>query len=288
MTASSLRQVTIVGLGLIGGSIAKALRARDPDLILLAVDREDVGKRSDVQALISRFIDVNRVTESKTLVAKSDLVVLCQPVRIIAETVAQYLSPGCVVTDTGSTKRHIVDRARASTDDSWFVPGHPMAGKEVGGFENSGENLFTNRPWIVCPEGRHPSAVALVEAFVDAMGARRITMTPAQHDSAVALTSHAPQILASFLQIAGKGMNALDAAGPAFAHMTRIAGGSEGIWRDIFETNADEIGKTLRDAALALATFSDALLANPPRVERILQVLEQARASKRSDGAGED
>jgi prephenate dehydrogenase len=149
-----LRRVTVVGLGLIGGSIAKALRLRDPNLDLLAVDRGDVGKRSDVKQLVTEFIAIENIGAHHAAIAQSDLVVLCQPVRVIASSISSYVRSGCVVTDTGSTKRHIVEATRKLPGAPWYVPGHPMAGKERGGFENANPDLFVGRPWIVCREYR--------------------------------------------------------------------------------------------------------------------------------------
>jgi prephenate dehydrogenase len=272
-----LRQVTIVGLGLIGGSIARALRTRTPDVVLIAVDREEVRAHPGVTSTVDRFVEISSSAEHGALISKSDIVILCQPVRVIADTIGAYVNPRTVVTDTGSTKRHIVDQARALPGQEWFVPGHPMAGREVGGFENSAPDLFEDRPWILCIEGREPTAVRNVEMLLELLGARKILMSPEEHDRAVATVSHVPQVLSSWLQVLGSRRNASTVAGPAFRDMTRVAGGAESIWRDILATNSDEIGKALRDGALALASMADALLSDPPQVERVLEMLEQAR-----------
>jgi prephenate dehydrogenase len=276
-----MKRVAIVGLGLIGGSIAKALRRHSSDLFLLAVDRADVGMRADVQATVSEFVALDAAADRRHEIRECDLVVLCQPVRVIASTIDEYLGERTVVTDTGSTKRAIVERARRSPSSGWYVPGHPMAGKAQGGFENATADLFRDRPWIICPAQRVPQAVTRVEALVELVGARRIVMSPEEHDAAVAITSHLPQLFASFLQRAASQRNAFAAAGPAFNEMTRTAGGDESIWRDIFEINADEVGLALRDLALAAAALSDALLTDPPRIESVLEVLRQARALRR-------
>lgn len=276
-----MKRVAIVGLGLIGGSIAKALRRHSSGLFLLAVDRGDVGMRADVQATVSEFVSLDAIASRRQQIRECDLVVLCQPVRVIASTIDEYLGERTVVTDTGSTKRAIVERARRSPSNGWYVPGHPMAGKAQGGFENATADLFCDRPWILCPAQRVPQAVTRVEALIELVGARRIVMSPEEHDAAVAITSHVPQLFASFLQRAASQRNAFAAAGPAFNEMTRTAGGDEAIWRDIFETNADEVGLAMRDLALAAAALSDALLTCPPRIESVLEVLRQARALRR-------
>jgi prephenate dehydrogenase len=278
-----MNRVAIVGLGLIGGSIARALRERQSGMFLLAIDRSDVGERRDVQALVSKFVSIDDVAKHRNAIDECDLVVLCQPVRAIADTVAWYLRPHTTVTDTGSTKRVVVERAGDCRGSEWFVPGHPMAGKSEGGFENADATLFDGRPWLLCPAGREALAVARVKTLIELVGARPIVMTPEEHDAATAITSHVPQLLASWLLKTGHERDALSAAGPAFADMTRTAGGAEGIWRDIFQTNADEVGGCLADAAAALSGLADALLAKPPRIEAVLDLLRQARSSKISD-----
>jgi prephenate dehydrogenase len=162
-----------------------------------------------------------------------------------------------------------------------------MSGKAQGGFDNATANLFADRPWIVCAEGREPEAVARVQALVRCLGARLITMTPEAHDEKVALVSHALQLLASWLQVTGVERQALAVAGPAFDNMTRTAGGSPAIWRDIFETNADKIGSVLREGARALTEMADALLAEPPQLEQVLSLLEQAKRSQDSGPGGQ-
>jgi prephenate dehydrogenase len=275
-----MKCVTVVGLGLIGGSIAKALRQRLTDVVLLGIDRREVGVRSDVQSVVSRFIAVEEVPLQWQAVKGSDLVVLCQPVSVIAETVASYLAGGMAVTDTGSTKRLVTGRATGAPNCAWFVPGHPMAGVARGGFENASASLFEGRPWILCTEGRDARAIARVEELVELLGSARVVMTPEEHDAAVAITSHVPQLLSSLLQVAGDDSDALAAAGPTFLEMTRTAGGAESMWRDIFETNAEAVGEQLRELALTLSGAAEALLANPPNVEVVLDLLRRARVSK--------
>jgi prephenate dehydrogenase len=277
-----MNRVAIVGLGLIGGSIAKALRERQKHVFLLAVDRNDVGARRDVQAVVSQFVSIDDVTKHRAAIEESDLVVLCQPVRLIVDTMAWYLTMSTAVTDTGSTKRVVAERAGDGQGGEWFVPGHPMAGKAQGGFEHADPNLFEGRPWVLCSAGREVEAVARVEKLIEIVGARPIVMTPEEHDAATAITSHVPQLLASWLLKTGHDRGALCAAGPAFTDMTRTAGGAEAIWRDIFATNADEVGHRIADAALVFSGIADALLAEPPRIEVVLELLRQARGSNKT------
>ncbi|HEY5962065.1 MAG TPA: prephenate dehydrogenase/arogenate dehydrogenase family protein [Polyangiaceae bacterium] len=278
-----MKGIAIVGLGLIGGSIAKAMREQSNHVEIVAVDQRHVLEQPDVTDTIDCGIEISQVGTNTSKLAKCDLIVLCQPVGVIADSVASYLLPQTIVTDTGSTKRRVVERAGPVAESRWFVPGHPMAGRARGGFENASARLFEGRPWIICPEDRATEAVAGVSTLIDLLGARRVDMTPEQHDAAVAITSHAPQLFSSWLQRVGSENEALAAAGPAFTEMTRTAGGAEAIWRDIFETNSDEVGRVLRDAAMAFAACSDALLSRPPRVDVVLDMLSQARQAKRAN-----
>lgn len=275
-----MKRVAVVGLGLIGGSIVKALRERIVGVELVGVDRQEVGARGEIESVVSQFIPADEVNQRREHLEACDLIVLCQPVRVISSTVASYLTTRTVVTDTGSTKRAVVAQVGSGPESRWFVPGHPMAGRAQGGFGNASSGLFEGRPWILCPKGKDAAAVARVARLIEVLGATRVDMTPERHDAAVAVTSHLPQLLSSWLRQAGSEHDALAAAGPAFTEMTRAAGGAEGIWRDIFETNADEVGRLLKDASLAFAAVSDALLARPPRIEVVMEVLRKARASR--------
>lgn len=276
-----MKRVTIVGLGLIGGSIARALREHT-EIQVIAIDRAEVGEVPGVKSVVSEFVATDQVASSKALIDASDLIVLCQPVRVIASTAATYLAKGTAMTDTGSTKRVIAEQISQLSDAEWFVPSHPMAGKAQGGFENAAADLFRERNWIICPERSHPEALAKVERLIELVGALPVYMSPEEHDTAVAVVSHLPQLLASWLRLTGSERNALKAAGPAFREMTRTAGGAESMWQDIFETNADEVGELLKDASFALAAASDALLAKPPRVEAVLELLRRARAARQT------
>jgi len=156
------------------------------------------------------------------------------------------------------------------------VPGHPMAGRERGGFESASHDLFRGRRWLVCPQGASLSALSVVKVLVETVGALWTEMTPEAHDFAVAMTSHLPQLLASWLAASTSEKQRI-AAGPAFADMTRIAGGSELIWKDIFETNAEPLAAAARKAAADLLGVAEDLEKAEPVLDRTLQLLAKAR-----------
>jgi prephenate dehydrogenase len=166
-----------------------------------------------------------------------------------------------VVTDCGSSKRAISAAAGALPDRRRFVPGHPMAGAGADRWALTAQ-LFEGRTWLLCPEHADPVAVDAVERLVAQVGAKPVRIAAAAHDRAVALTSHAPRLVASALIALAEHEGALDAAGPAFERITRGAGGSPEMWRDILGSNADEIARALRLLVRELSSCAEELEAN--------------------------
>lgn len=189
---SAYATVGIVGLGLLGGSIALAVREVWPATKIVAVDNSHV---LDL-ATQARTIDAGSVELS--VLADADLVILAAPIQQnldIIGRLAGYLKPSALVTDVGSTKRDIVQAAAGVPSGSFtFVAGHPIAGAAVGGLQNARADLFRNRPWLVTPTSSVPeTAVARVLAFAAGLGATPSVMTLADHDRVFAFVSHLPQ-----------------------------------------------------------------------------------------------
>jgi len=270
-------RVVLVGLGLIGGSIALALRRSNPNLEIIGVDQGSVVRSESCWGLCTRVHDVETLSPSSTELSNAGLIVLAAPVRAIKTSIANWLGYGVPVTDCGSTKRGIVESSRTSPFRDWFLPGHPMAGRERGGLSSADPDLFRGRPWIVCPESVRVEAIEAGRWLVATLGAIWTEMAPAEHDNAVALSSHVPQVLASWLAANANGRTR-QAAGPAFSDMTRIAGGAETIWSDIFATNAHAIADILLDASNDLSMIADELNQEPPQLRRVLRLLARARA----------
>lgn len=245
MAEPPFKSVSIVGLGLIGGSIALAVRERWPATRLTGVDRKAVL----AHALGGGAID--RSADSAADASDADLIILAAPVRqnlkLLAE-IAQRLPAAAIVTDVGSTKRGIVDAAAALACSS-FVGGHPIGGAEQGGFGFARPDLFRHRPWIFTPAPSTPAAVLerLFE-FARGVGARPSTMDATEHDRVMAFLSHLPQLTASALMDvigSGAGGGALRLAGRGLVDTTRLASSPADVWRDICVTNADEIRSAL-------------------------------------------
>lgn len=268
-----LNQLTIFGAGLIGGSVAHAARERNLAARLVAID---VERAPAPLAPFDLWLPAQDDGGIRNELARSDLTLLCVPVRVIAELLPRVLelSPGWV-TDCGSTKASLAKMVEGLPGRERFVAGHPMAGHPEGGLKNARADLFQDRKWILCPEGSSAEAEQLVTEFVRALGAEVVCIDAQRHDRSVAVTSHIPQVVASALSVFAEEEDAKQAAGPGFASSTRVAGGAESMWRDIFETNAESIGTALSDLGARLQTLGEEL--KQSNVEGTLQVLEKAR-----------
>jgi prephenate dehydrogenase len=239
------RSISIVGLGLIGGSIALAVRERWPATRVTGVDRKAVL----AHALGSGAVD--RTADSAADASDADLIVLAAPVRqnlkLLAE-IAQRVPAATIVTDVGSTKRGIVDAA-AAHEFAAFVGGHPIGGAEHGGFGFARPDLFTHRPWIFTPATSTPATVVhTLFEFARGLGARPSTMDAAEHDRVMAFLSHLPQLTASALMdVIGSsaGRSGLRLAGRGLVDTTRLASSPAETWRDVCATNADAVAEAL-------------------------------------------
>ena len=251
-------KIGIVGLGLIGGSIALAARQLWPKAIVIGVDNKDVLE----SAMRLHAIDV--AADDLIVLAEADVVILAAPVKtniaLLAELDENVRQPA-VITDTGSTKRGIVEAAGSLPARFTFIGGHPLAGAAQGGLEHARPDLFSGRPWLLTPEivadgaraSQASESVGTLTAFVQALGAVPRLMAVQDHDRLLAFLSHLPQLTASALmQVVGDavGQEGLALAGRGLADTTRLASSPADIWRDIAATNADEIGSAL-DALIA-------------------------------------
>lgn len=236
-----LEQITIVGVGLIGGSIGLAAKARGLAKRVMGYGRTATTlERAGALGCIDDF-----TTDLATAVRGADLVVVCTPVDRIATTIlaaAPHCKPGTLFTDGGSTKGNILaelgDRLPSHT---FFVPAHPLAGSEKTGADFATAKLFENRVTILTPTpSTDLEAVIRVESFWRALGCRIVTMPPDEHDRALATTSHLPHAVAAGVAgVTPQDWLTLTAGG--FRDTTRIAGGDPELWTAIFEANRDAV-----------------------------------------------
>jgi prephenate dehydrogenase len=270
-------KIAILGLGLIGGSIALAARHIWPKGLVIGVDSKDVLE----QAMLRHAIDV--AADEPYVIAEADLVILAAPVRQNLKLLAnidEHVGQAAVITDVGSTKRAIVEAARALPSRLTFVGGHPMGGAARGGFEAARPELFKGRPWIFTPHtDASGDALEKLFAFVSALGAMPKTMGASEHDRVLAFLSHLPQLTASALMVAigDATSDALPLAGRGLVDTTRLAASPAGIWQDIGATNADQIRRAL-DALIARLTELRDDLEEGEAIERIFADAARYRA----------
>lgn len=274
-----MKRVTIVGFGLIGGSLALSLR-RTGQVQVTAIDRAPVLARPEAQAAAHERLPLEDTEALKHALESSDVTVLAVPVGTIIRLLPWSLSYAQVVTDCGSTKREIAHAAAEHVRGVNFVPGHPMAGLPDGGIENARADLFEGRSWIVSPGHASPAAFARVTELLALTGAQLVQLSPEEHDRAVAVTSHLPQLIASALFTLLAPDTARAAGGPAFERATRAAGGPESMWTDIFETNADEVARAAQALSEELARVAQGLRRSPPDTHAALALLARARARR--------
>lgn len=236
-----MKQLTILGVGLLGGSIGVAVRAAAPDCKIVGFGHrpQTLEKARKIGA-----IDLAE-SDPAAAVAGSDLVILCTPVgtfeKLLRE-IAPVLAAGCLVTDVGSTKRSIVKLAESILPPKvHFVGSHPIAGSEKRGVEYARTDLFRHALCIVTPTKKTaPMALERAEAFWKLLEMRVVRLSPEEHDRCLADVSHLPHLLAAAL-VAMQEDSELDFCGQGFLDATRIAGGDAGLWRDILLDNADNL-----------------------------------------------
>jgi prephenate dehydrogenase len=250
----AIRQITIIGTGLIGGSLALALRKRKFAGRIIGCDREGTLERARMRGAI----DVGTANPGDA-VHGSQVVVLATPVLAIVdliERVGPVLPARALLTDVGSTKTAVVERAVkvfGKNAGKKFLPGHPMAGKESSGVDYADADLFQNAVWFVTPlpgQNLNEGVLAEFAGWIDAIGAR-IAMLPAQeHDRLCAWISHVPQMISTALAAAlveefGPEAPLLPAGGRALQEMTRISASPYSMWRDIAISNKKNLESAL-------------------------------------------
>jgi len=289
MTASHPQSICIVGLGLMGGSFALALRARGYRGRLTGVARSELTCR---KALDRGIVDV--AMTDLGLAGDADVVLLCTPVRLLIAQLRQLgelCKPGAVITDMGSTKAEIVRAMDALPDHLRAVGSHPMCGKETSGLDVAEATLYEGAPWILTRTQRTDEAsLAVVRALAEAVGAVPREISVEQHDALLAFASHLPYAVALAL------VNATDQFGLShpqvwsvmaggFRDTSRVAASDMTMWLDILLTNADAIAGAVRDFQFSL----DQLVALIERRDEagLRAFVGAAAAARRAHFAGE-
>lgn len=272
---ASLRTVTIIGPGLIGGSIGLALQQRGlADRVVGVVRRQDSADRA-----VRAGVVTDATLDLAAGVREADLVVVCTPVGQVSGHVlqaAQACPQRCLITDAGSTKAGIVERVEhalpGGSKSTRFVGSHPLAGGHCAGPEAARADLLEGQTVVVTPTDKTaPDDLQQTMEFWTSLGAVVTTMAPAEHDAAVAQTSHLPHVLASALAASTpEGLLGLCAGG--WRDTTRVAGGSAGLWCDILLDNRQQVLNSLDHFEETLARLRTAIdAADREAISRELQ-----------------
>ncbi len=279
-------KITIIGCGLIGGSIALALKRRRPEISVACLDlpeRIPAIREAGVSDL------VGTLEEASAHVPESSIVILATPVQSVLSTiaaVAPFLSKQTIVTDVGSTKKQIMAEAQKLLPPGvHFVGGHPMAGSERSGVEAADPLLFSDRVYVLCPyPDTPPDALLKLLDLAESLLARPITIDPEEHDRIMAIASHLPQLIAVALMhaaLAGDASHGMltKLAGRGFLDMTRLAASDYGIWEGILETNKEAIQHAIEQFGKSLEIISKGISGNQLGI-----AWEQAAKNRRKMG----
>ena len=256
--------VLIVGLGMIGGSIARGLKKANPKRVIIACD-------TDAQALQQAVDDgvVSHSGDLATVCPQADIIILAVPPLTVCELLPEllkFMAPSALITDVASVKSHIFTSSQQFSEEALanFVPAHPIAGSEQSGYSASVDDLFEQRNVILTPHaGNSTDSVATINSLWRELGANVLGMTRVRHDEVLAATSHLPHLLAyAIVDVLLKQEQSEDifryAAG-GFADFSRLASSDAKMWSDIFVANSAAVEKVLDDYIHSLLIFKKAI-----------------------------
>jgi monofunctional chorismate mutase len=278
----ALGQLLVVGLGLIGGSVAAGARASG---LFTAVRGYDKDSGQAAVAVRRRLVDV-AADDLATELARADMVVLATPVDEVVKVIDSFgetLCPGTVVTDVGSTKRRIVAAMSRLPERVRAVGGHPMTGRTASGASAAAAELFRGARWALVPCDRtDEEALRRVEMLVRGFGAEPVHMDSATHDEMVAMTSHLPAVLAVGLVELAAGARDAESevlTGPGFRSASRLADGDPLMTAQMLTDNADNLGRAIEAVIGRLNDLKGALTDDATRLRARLEDARLARSS---------
>jgi len=280
----SFKKITIIGVGLIGGSLGLALKEKKPNFKIIGIDKQEIIEK----AIIRGAIDEGTIN-LKEGIKEADVVILATPVKIILDLLPQinpFLKKGCLVTDTGSTKTQIVKKAnKVLSKDIHFIGGHPMAGSEKYGINSANTHLFLDKTYILTPSNKSKlAALEKIFLIIEMISAKRLILDPFEHDKIIAAISHLPQILAvsltntiSTLVQEENNNNYFKVIGGGFKDMTRIASSPYKIWEDICQTNQENILRSIQEFRNYLEVIEEKLKNDPSSLKEEFQKASKLR-----------
>ncbi|MDF1742164.1 MAG: prephenate dehydrogenase [Gimesia sp.] len=269
------KTIGIIGVGLLGGSIAAAARQRKLTGKILGAGRNPARMRA---AQHSGLLDRGTTNIAETS-AESDLIIVCTPVNQITQfvrTVAQNSRPGTLITDVGSTKQKICEALYGSLPEGvTFVASHPLAGSEKTGFEFADPNLFQGRPCVITPDDSlSVEAVSRIKHFWEALGMHVLETSPQKHDQILAETSHLPHVVASALAMTLTEENR-NFTSTGFRDTTRIAAGDPALWIEILLNNREAVVESIDRYTHSLGGLREAIVNHDEN--QLRQLLEDGK-----------
>ena len=283
---SDFKKITIIGVGLIGGSLGLALKEKHLNFKIVGIDKQEIIEK----AIARGAIDEGTVNLEEGI-KEADIIIIATPVKTILNILTQinpFLKKRCLVTDTGSTKKQIVQKAnKILSKDIFFIGGHPMAGSEECGIESADPYLFHNKTYILTPALKsNLRALKKLSLLIKMIGAKKLILDPLEHDRIVSAVSHLPQIIAvslintiGELALRGNNNNYFKAVGEGFKDMTRIAYSPYKMWEDICDTNQENILEMIQEFKNHLEVIEDKLKNNPNSLKEEFQKASKLRGS---------
>ena len=292
-TSYPFSNIAVIGIGLIGTSIVHAAKYRNLPVTFAAYDNNpDV--REEAANLLSH---IKITTTLQQAVEDAELVILAVPVGVMEQVIkdiAPYLRPGCVITDTGSTKRSVIRDVLPFVPEACnFIPGHPLAGTEFSGPAAGFASLFEKRYWLILPNGSPEDKVASLATFLSDLGAMVETMDADYHDRVLAITSHLPHLIA--YTIVGTAVDleqdlkndVIRFSASGFRDFTRIASSDPVMWRDVFLNNNEAVLEMLQRFSEDLSYLQRAI--RWKEGDKLHDLFSRTRAIRRSIiDAGQD
>ena len=292
-TSYPFSHIAVIGIGLIGASIVHAAKYRNLPVTFAAFDN-NTDVRAEAEALLPH---IQITTTVQQAVADAELVILAVPVGVMEQVmkdIAPYLRPGCVITDTGSTKRSVIrDVVPFVPEACNFIPGHPLAGTEFSGPAAGFAGLFETRYWLILPDGLPEDTVAGLTTFLSDLGAMVETMDADYHDRVLAITSHLPHLIA--YTIVGTAVDleqdlkndVIRFSASGFRDFTRIASSDPVMWRDVFLNNNEAVLEMLQRFSEDLSYLQRAI--RWKEGDKLYDLFSRTRAIRRSIiDAGQD
>ena len=280
------KKITLIGIGLIGSSIARAVRKKK-------ISRNiSIFSRRKKTLLKAKKLNLGNsyTTNLEKSVQNSDLIIICTPISTydsILQKISKFVLPGAIITDVGSVKVNVVKIfSKYKNKNINFIPAHPIAGTEKSGPESGFYNLFEKRWCVLTPFGRYnKTSLSKIKGLWNKFGARTFIMKPESHDKILALTSHMPHLISYCIVSSALNINAKDksqvikfSAG-GFRDFTRIASSDPTMWRDIFLNNKNNLLKTLNEFNKSLNAIKSFIIKN--KSDKLVDIFSKTKKIRR-------